>query len=249
MRYWGKNIQIDATFYTTEHGQSLIPTTRERQQMVATGNPFAYEGNVQIYEATIQNMMRQIAGNPVGGLLIDAINRSDATLRIIPLTSKEQSPRLKRIPCANRVGAFSPEGNDCVIWFEPWSRLANITGGGNSPQQVLVHELQHALRQMRGRYHPTGPVGGFPNAEELFSVTIENMYLSAEKQPQKMVGAYNQNIPLNGRGDRDWYKQYGNELEVWCKQVPDLTVQFETMSSFWNPISVRRDVLDFIIRL
>ena len=248
MRYWGKNIEIDGSFYTTKHGQSLIPTAQERAQMMASGNPFAYEGNVEIYEVTIQNMLRQIAGNPVGRLLIDAINRSGSTLRIIPLTSKEQS-QLKRIPCANPVGNYSPKGNHCVIWFEPWSRLANITGGGNSPQQVLVHELQHALRQMRGRYFPTGPVGGFPNAEELFSVTIENMYLSAEKQPQKMIGAYNQNIPLNGRTDRDWYKQYGNQLEVWCEQIRDLTRQFEMMTGFWTPISVRRDVLDFVIQL
>lgn len=92
---------------------------------------------------------------------------------------------------------------------------------------------------MRGAYHHTGQVGGFPNAEELFSVMVENMYLSSAGPPQRMLGAYNQGIPLGNRSDASFYKQYGNEIEVWCIQLKDLTYQFERLSGFWNPTGVR----------
>ena len=246
MRYWGQNIEIDGTFYNTAAGQQLIPNAAEMAQLKATGNFYQYEGNADTYEETVQIMMRDIAGNQVGKILILAINNSSSKLRIIPLTSKEQF-LLGRIPCANRVGNYAAKGNECVIWFEPWSRLLNLyTGTGNSPYQVLVHELQHALRQMRGKYYGTGPLGAFPNpaafpnAEELFSVTIENIYLSSIGQPQRMLGAYNQGTPLGSRTDVDFYNQYRKELEVSCRDLPDVTGQLEGIRGIWNPIRVRR---------
>lgn len=250
MRYWGKNIEIDGSFYKTEMGKRFLPNATEMAQLRATGNFFQYEGDVEFYEVTIQNMLREIDGNQVGKILIQTLNQSQRTVRIIPLTNKEQLNG--KIPCATAVGGFDPNGNECVIWFEPWSRMLSLfTGGGNSPYQVLVHELQHALRQVRGKWASVGnvPIGGFPNAEELFSVTIENMFLSAAAQPQRMLGAYNQIIPLGNRDDKDWYKQYGNELEIWCKDLPDMTVQLERIYGIWNPIRVRRGVLDFAINL
>ena len=132
-------------------GKKLLPTTAEMAQLTATGNFYQWEGDAETYETTVQNMMRDIQRNSIGGILIDAINRSKNQLRIIPLTGKEQFQQGK-IPQANQVGQYRPEGNDCVIWFEPWSRMANLLlGSGNSPYQVLVHELQHALREMRGK--------------------------------------------------------------------------------------------------
>lgn len=253
MRYWGKNIEIDGSFYKTEMGKKLLPTAAEMAQYKATGNLFQHEGDVEMYEVTVQNMMRDISSNQVGEILISAINSTPLKLRIIPLTNKEQING--KIPCANPVGKYNPKGNECVIWFEPWSRIINLFTGGNSPYQVLVHELQHALRQMRGKFYNSGPIGlfsnlpTFPNAEELFSVTLENMYLSAAGQPQRMLGSYNQGIPLGNRTDRDWYKQYGNELEIWCKDLPDMTVQLERIYGIWNPIRIRRGVLDFSINL
>jgi Effector protein len=262
MRYWGKNIEIDGSFYNTAMGKSLLPSSSEMAQLQASGNFFQYEGNVEVFETTMQNMMREIGKNSVGKILIDAINRSPKTLRIIPLTGKEQfqvPPGKKgKVPCANAVGNYNPKsGNDCVIWFEPWSRMPSLMpgGSGNTPYQVLVHELQHALRQMRGKLYMTSALVGitglptFPNAEELFSVTIENMFLSAAGMPQNMLGSYSQNVPLGNRTDKDFYKQYGNELEVWCKELPDMTVQLERIYGIWNPISVRRGVLDFVITL
>jgi len=255
MRYWGQNIEIDGSYYNTPMGKSLLPTPAEMAMLRATGNFYQNEGDVEVYEVTIQNMLREIEKNPVGEILISKINRAPKKLRIIPLLGKEEMKGQNF--CANPVGSYNRSGgNDCVIWYEPWSRMLGLfTGTGTSPYQILVHELQHAVRQLWGKWNPTAPLvtitgaAPFPNAEELYSVTIENMYLSAAKEPQRMVGAYSQNVPLGNRTDRDYYKQYGNELEVWCKDLPDMTILLERLYGIWNPIGVRRGVLDFVITL
>lgn len=251
MRYWGKNIEIDGSFYNTAQGRSLSPTEAEKAQLRAAGNFFQFEGDQEMYEVTVQNLMREIAQSTIGWILIGAINRSNNKLRIIPLTSKEQS-MLNRIPCANAAGKFKQGGFDSVVWFEPWSRMLSVfTGTGNSPQQVLVHELQHALRMLRGKLFVSGPLGGgaFPNPEELFSTTIENMYLSFAGQTGRMLGAYSQAVPLGGRSAEDWFKAYGNELSVWSSDLPDVSEQFERLVGGWNPFAVRRAVLDRRISL
>ena len=242
MRYWGKNIEIDGSFYKTEMGKSLLPTPAEMDGFKKAGNFFQLEGDAEVYEVTVQNMMRDIEENQIGKLLIRGLDNSPRKLRIIPITSKEQSV-LKKGPCAIPVGNYDPKGNECVIWFEPWSRMPSLLGGGGgSPYQVLVHELQHAVRQMRGKWFVGGatPVGVFPNAEEMFSVTIENMYLSAARQPHLMLGAYDPNVPLGDRTDKDFYKQYSRELKVWCKDLPDVSDKMNKIPGIWNPIRVHK---------
>jgi len=259
MRYWGKKIEIDGSFYNTDAGKRLSPTAAEMAQLKATNNIFQVEGNVEIFESVVQGMVKEIADNPVGKILIDALDRGSKTVRIIPLTWKEQT-QLKRIPCNNSVGKPSTKGNDAVIWYEPWSRWYYLSTGGNSPFQVLVHELHHAFRTTRGKYWlQSGPpvrvtsagtlLGGFPNMEELFSVTIENMYRSAEGQPGRMLGAYMQGVPLAGRTDASWYKQYADLLDLWCDDHRDVAMQLEMAHGFWNPFRVRRRVLDGLMAL
>ena len=253
MRYWGKNIEIDGSFYKTEMGKKLLPTDLEMNQLRNSGNFFQLEGGVEIYEVIVQNTLREIEKNQVGSILLNAINSSSKKLRIIPLTGKEQftgNPKTRRVPCNNPVGVYNTSGNDTVIWFEPWSRMINLSGSlDNTYYDVMVHELQHALRTLRGKWYQAGTTGAFPNAEELFSVMIQNIFMSAAGQPQRMLGAYDENVRLNNRTDRDFYKQYGNDIEIWCHELPDLTIQIERIYGLWNPIRVRRNVLDFVIQL
>lgn len=91
MRRWGNRLEIDGSFYDTELGKRLGPTARELAQLVATKNPLQYEGNAIVFEETIQNMLREIERDQVGRSLIGAISCLSRTVRIIPLTSKEQS--------------------------------------------------------------------------------------------------------------------------------------------------------------
>jgi hypothetical protein len=241
MRRWGNRLEIDGSFYDTEFGKRMGPTAEEMAQLVKDNNPFRYEGNAAFFEETIQNMLREIENDQVGRILLNTINRSGRTVRIIPLTWKEQT-QLNRIPCANKVGDYSPKGNDCVIWFEPWSRILSLyTGVGSSPYQVLVHELHHAVRQVRGkvRFGGTSWQGTFPHAEELFSVTIENMYLSSTNQSQRMLGTYMQNSTVRPSDAQAWYLRYRPDIDIWCDDLPDLTKSLEVLNVMWNPFNER----------
>jgi hypothetical protein len=55
-----------------------------------------------------------------------------------------------------------------------------------------------------------------------------------------MLGAYNTGVPLGGRTDKDFYKQYKKELDVWCNDLKDITYKLEKVSGFWNPIRARK---------
>lgn len=132
MRYWGKNIEIDGSFYNTAMGKNLLPTPAEMAQLKAAGNYYQHEGDVGFYEETVQTMLKQIdRENSVGQILIDAINRTPKTLRIIPLTGKEQM-KGKNFQ-ANCVGSYNQQGNDCVIWYEPWSKMPAVL----APPEIL----------------------------------------------------------------------------------------------------------------
>src|SRR5690242_551819 len=113
MRYWGQNIEIDGSYYNTQMGKSLLPTAAEMAQLQATGNYYQYEGNVDIYESGVQNMLRDIEKNEVGQILLWKINRAPKKVKIIPLLGKEEAKGSNF--CANLVGNFSTSGNDCVI--------------------------------------------------------------------------------------------------------------------------------------
>jgi len=196
-------------------------------------------------------MMRDIDRNPVGSILIDGINRSSRTVRIIPLTWKEQTV-LKRYLCARVVGTLSFRGNDSVIWFDPWTFMPNLVTGGTSPYQILVHELQHSYRDAVGKALPVGPMprvltSAFPNIEEFFSVMIENMYVSADGKPHLMRSNYLGGNPTGAPADTIWYKQYINEIDLWCGDHPDLTVQLQRLPGWWNPIRVRWAILNGLV--
>jgi hypothetical protein len=247
MRFWGNNIEIDGSFYTTAMGQSFMPTATEMATLKASRSYFQFEGDVETFEKTVQDMLRSIESNRVGQILISKINRAGRTVRIIPLTGKEEfweHKRLQAIP----VGRFEKTGWESVIWFEPWSNVPNLGGpSGTSPYQILVHELQHSVRHLWGKvYVDRTPLKDatnrvtFPNAEELFSVMIEDLYLSSAGQPQRMVKEYDPPVLMGGWTDREFYRQYQTQIDVWCKDFPDMAGQLEGIAGVWNPIRIRR---------
>jgi hypothetical protein len=252
MRYWGENIEIDGSYYTRAQKQ-FLPTDAEMAQYKASGNFLQNEGNVELFESTVQQMLKDIEGNRVGKILVGGINQSPRTVRIIPLTWEENAKSKKpdgkyavwdlTRPVQDKpvLARDKTWGLDCVIWFDLWSEMGNLsTKDRNSPYQVLVHELQHAIRQLRARWVPPRRViPGFPNPEELFSVMIENMYLSAGGQPERMLGVYDPTVPLGSRTAGDFYKQYDQEIDAWCGQLPDLAQGLQVLSGIWNPLLAR----------
>jgi hypothetical protein len=63
-------------------------------------------------------------------------------------------------------------GSDATIFLSP----NRVHGEGND--EVLVHELTHATRFMRGISHQMPVSGGYKNHEEFLAMVVENMYRS-----------------------------------------------------------------------
>jgi hypothetical protein len=78
-------------------------------------------------------------------------------------------------------------GSDVDIHFSmsTWESgtCNNSNSFGAGADEVLLHELVHALRAMRGRWDPVPTtIRSYDNQEEFFAILITNIYMS-EKQP------------------------------------------------------------------
>ncbi len=79
-------------------------------------------------------------------------------------------------------------GTDVRIWFTPAMWADKSRGPASAPDEVLLHELIHASRQVSGvsrRDH----VGKYTNEEEFIAIMIDNIYLS-EKNKRHFRGSH-----------------------------------------------------------
>ena len=112
-------------------------------------------------------------------------NASAATatgMPIITSTTRRGRPNYKN-------GSGSGAGSDSVIDYSAtmWTeygpaRLSGTRGPGFEPDEVLIHELVHAAREMRGVEYLLPVTGGYDTQEEFLGVVVTNIYLSEKGQ-------------------------------------------------------------------
>jgi hypothetical protein len=86
------------------------------------------------------------------------------------------------------VGTGTGGGTDVDLHFSP-ELFAAGTGPSSQPDEVLFHEMLHALREMQGEFDqvPTGPQDKlYDNVEEFLAILMTNIYVS-EKSPTLAV--------------------------------------------------------------
>ena len=82
------------------------------------------------------------------------------------------------------------DGSDVHLYFTPDTRGRRGCGGGfygSLPDEVLLHEMVHALRHMQGKTNqiPTeGNLRGYDNEEEFLAIVVANVYMSANGKSQ-----------------------------------------------------------------
>jgi Effector protein len=83
-------------------------------------------------------------------------------------------------------GIGTGKGSDVTIRFTPniYGQAWCHPGGpyGSKADEILFHEMIHALRMMQGKYNqiPTGDrIHGYHNEEEYLAITATNVYMSA----------------------------------------------------------------------
>jgi len=104
------------------------------------------------------------------------------------LTENNPLKRLLKLPQEPLAG--TGEGSDSFIRFSPgmWGFGGACYPGmpGASPSEILLHEMLHAYRQMRGDSYALPTTGGrvqYDNLEEFFAIVVTNIFVSDPTSP------------------------------------------------------------------
>jgi nucleoid-associated protein YgaU len=83
------------------------------------------------------------------------------------------------------VGTGTGGGTDIEVHFSP-ELFATSTGPASLPDDILLHEMVHGLREMQGEFDqvPTGPQDlNYDNDEEFLAIVMSNIYVSEKNGP------------------------------------------------------------------
>lgn len=145
-----------------------------------------------------------------------------------------------------------------VVEFTPahWSRdrpdklmydLGIGTRGGNFvgslPDEVLLHELVHALRDLTGlatksgmrTYNPVPKQPGWDNFEEFFAILVSNIYHS--ERGRKHIRS-NHDSGWSSKTDEEWLDIARNRSHVrrFRREQPELFNDLRDVPAAWNPL-------------
>jgi hypothetical protein len=144
--------------------------------------------NPDIWVPSVENILRKIANSKAGQALFYAIFDSGHWVFIRPL---EKGTDCNAFTYSAPRQVIGTRAYWSVILFDPQayakgSRCYHLKLGdkytrGGLPNEVLFHELVHAMRQCTALRQPTDLAGGlyrYVTDEEFFAVVIANIYIS-----------------------------------------------------------------------
>jgi hypothetical protein len=108
------------------------------------------------------------------------------------------------------------------------------------PEAVLMHELVHAMHQMRGGIEPYPMADGYDNREEFYAIVITNIYCSLTHHPLRRnhhgFAMFDPSSPLGV----DFHLRYTTEIDALASETAGLGLQiFSNLSrvpAMFNPI-------------
>jgi hypothetical protein len=257
MRQYHSTIQIDGAAESRVGGQRFTPDPTQAAH---------FETQVagvldQIRDSqTGQVLLREIMSAPMGKQIrIIPFPLNDA--RSVPSSEEGASPSgqqlrfpgdlrgtdeveqagQRRFDSLNRPLLGTGEGANVTIHYHPltWLLSSFRTGlvGNLMPDDVLVHELVHALRMMSGMVLPINlnvldHTRRWGNTEEFYGVLVANIYISernsVERRGQPLrgnVGPVDQFSPLTGQEARSevFHQTYKSTIKAFCDEMLGLT--------------------------
>jgi hypothetical protein len=205
---FGPHIHIDGVELLTTPQQRMDDRTEATRALVNTlvGAHDAQEA----YERTVLMVLITIASNPVGSILLQQFANLSHTLTIRPLLSqiiKQTAVQDFDAKAASDHSIFpGGGGSDSTLRYSPESwwyadgREGIDPGSHVNCDDVLVHEMMHALRIARG-LRLTMPLSNhLDDLEEFYGILISNIYLSSAGRDQDMRNDHRLTwIPLGGK--------------------------------------------------
>ena len=228
MRYWGKNIMIAGDWI-------LYSAAKDDDNLAA--NPDAAG-----FEQRMQGALRYVQRNPVGAIVLDALNAAPHSVSIRPVTESAQyKSSARQISVANSKELGEPAsptpgpGSSVVIWYN----TSGSTYGGHvyRVDDGLLHECFHALRQTRGRWRKTEMAGDWENLEEFLAIMVANIYASCDKRPGDMRSGHSRKFaPMTLTADA-FKQQFRAQLLSLRNSMSDVYGALASAPADWNPLA------------
>ena len=158
------------------------------------------------YEKSVLEQLNKLWDTWTGWAVLRGIIDTTKTVAIVPYSAADRKKmgsgnayaRAKSSWAASPLPGFGPKGSDSEVHFSPEdfqaSRppvcyyrktpagpcLAGTSFAQNTgPDDNLVHELVHSLREMRGQFNRIATrTTGYENQEEYFAILLQNIYAS-----------------------------------------------------------------------
>jgi hypothetical protein len=275
MIHWAKNILINGGYLATPQGirSKVSGGARDPKKRVA------------IYERRVAKVVDRIYNGPpkcmTGWLLLNAIKDQGARFVTIvpPFRSIGQSSNAHRQwdrcrPLADT--ACTGKGTSATIWYEPvfWEKEDHHvlkdpfevdgatldTHRDRRSDDVLVHELFHALQSMTGTIMlgdtPEIAKNGWVSLREFHAILVENIYRAESGRQKGLRGDYDlAHVRLSSKtggadlvaSDKAFYVAYRREIDA-LYNAPMLNTFIGSMAAgfvpehVWNPIHAKRIV-------
>jgi hypothetical protein len=252
-RYWGKNIVIDGSRIREEFEDPLPTLGPPNMVLHDTSNPKA-----AAYEEKTQGVLRQIERTAVGGMLIRQINSSPHSLTIRALNERASLDQTRTIwadqsATGQRAASGGGGGTDATMWYEPeaWSHppaKRSIDPANHfQADDVLFHELVHALRMMRGLMD-LSKIRDWDNIEDLFAIMLTNIYNSSNNRNGDLRGDHGVPFRVLGKSplrpteqidESGFYARFSTDIERLWHSLSDLCFGISQVSCRWNPLRAR----------
>ncbi len=200
------------------------------------------------YERRTEGVYNTIKLNPVGRFLIQEMSKK---LTIRPYTGKgknatasptsfrKATPRgHRRYSCRDASPLHAANGNprrgvgggsNVIIEFSPtqWMTSGVATNQGKKIKpgarrdEILFHEMVHAMRQMAGQLNCSDAASGYDTKAEVWSIITTNIYSSCWNRPlRKDHHGFHQ---LGTASAKNFYKGFERMIGHMCRDFPRFT--------------------------
>lgn len=261
--YWGQNIIIDGSRGLVDFDDVIPyepPLRFSRSDPRSTSDPLARD-----FESKTLQVLQAIAASNVGKIILLAICFNSRRLTIVRLNDLAIG-KTGAIPRSEASAAAGGCGSDVEIRFDPQTWISSDEERSYDPghhyhaDDVLLHEMVHALRMMRGLRQNT-PVVDYDNVEDLISIMISNIYLSASGRNNDLRGSHNLRFtplrknyfqPTEPMKDSAFYIQYSVYIDPFIDVMPDICNQIAGIPANlckWNPLRARIEYIRDVSRM
>ena len=200
------------------------------------------------YRNTIMTILREIRTTHAGRSVIAFLENVNHDVIIVP---DQLSRPVTYVREPSGASSYRSEGrgsgSEAVIFFTPNSLPHPYPQLNPQPNEVLLHELCHALRGVTGTMHlvnrPNGniraiPVVSFDNVEELFVITVTNVHRSELGRPLRgNHGGWRLRNPEVMR-----VAPYSTRLRQSCRRMPNFTNRLALIPLSVAPFNPFRDI-------